>query len=685
MEVAPETIRSIREVRNLSAAEAQSGRRADVEGVVMVFDLVDGNPPNQVFFLHDAEEGIYVNFHGPPLNLHSGEKVRVAGPIGPGLFAPEFLDPVITPMGSGALPPPLCPSYEELASGRDDCQYVEVQGIVRDVGMNAHRLSIQLGIGGARLAVSVAEEPQVTQKAIKLVDARVRVCGAVRTFFNGQRQMIDVGLYCAGFDSIEILEPAAAEAQMPVTPVKDLLTYARDAHPGHRVKVQGVVTYQEPGSLLFIKDDTRGLMVKTAAQELLSPGDRVEVLGFPMFGISTPMMEDGVCRRLGSGTPLRPISITANEQNPAKLEADLVSLKARLLEDTCQGHQRVLWMQAGSTLFQAMQPLGDPANFRPLRSESEVIVTGIYLAHGPLQYLRDTGWMASSFQILVPSSGEVRVLHLPPWWTTPRIMALLGIVAACFIATAGWVLSLRRRVRQQTELIRHQVQEQAVLQERNRIAREFHDTFAQGFAATAFQLEALGDELAGASDKARSYFTMALTMVRHSLAEARRAVAGLRAETLGTRDLPHALRAAGDLIVANSKVVFEFNHSGAVRTLPPARESNLLRIAQEAVTNAMRHAHPHRIAMELRYETDSIRLRVSDDGSGFVPGAVRDQSGHFGLRGMEERARQIGAELRVESSAGSGTTVTIVLGASGVSPLPEAALASVNEGRDILS
>jgi signal transduction histidine kinase len=128
-------------------------------------------------------------------------------------------------------------------------------------------------------------------------------------------------------------------------------------------------------------------------------------------------------------------------------------------------------------------------------------------------------------------------------------------------------------------------------------------------------------------------------------------------------------------------VEFVFEHSGSVRTLPPAHESDLLRIAQEAVSNAMRHASARRVLMELHYLPETIRLRIGDDGKGFSVGTESRRSGHFGLQGMEERARQIGAELKIESRLGAGTVVIVQLsesafGEHSAEPSPERALAS---------
>jgi len=668
-------LRSIREIRGLSLEAIQQGVSASIEATVEVYDAVGGDPLYQVLYLHDGESGIYANCHRAALRLKAGQRVRAEGKVGGGLFAPELLDPVITLLdGAGELLPTR-PSYDELMSGVDDCQWIEVEGIVRAVEKRAGRLSVQLSLGGSHFPVAVAGESGVSAKAMELIDSAVRVRGACRTFFNHQRQVIVVGMYTTGFEAFQIQEKPVSPEAMSASRVSDLMTYGSNGRPGHRSKVHGVVTCEVPGSMLFLMDGERGLMVRTNGRAPVRLGDLLEVLGFPVPGVTTPSIEDCSYRVLQHSDPLPPRAISANEASSGKCEAHLVSMDARLLADTCEGKQRVMWLQAGATLFQAIQPLDHPEQFVPCASRSEVRISGICLAHGPLQYQNDVGWTAPSFEILMPASSEPRILHAPPWWTPPRTYGLLGLVAVCLLGTIAWVRALRKQVRQQTEHIRHRVEEQAVLQERNRIARELHDTLAQGFAATAFQLEALGDELDGASDRARRYLSMALTTVRHSLAEARRSVAGLRSETLGLRDLPFALREAGDLLVANTGIQFEFRSTGAVKTLPPACESNLLRIGQEATANAVRHAVAKRIVMTLSYLEDCIELRVIDDGKGFCR-TENGVSGHFGLRGMEERAQEIGAGMRIESTAGVGTTLTVTLPLKGsvVGPqvMPEA-------------
>lgn len=657
----PLAIGSIAEARSLPVAKASLHPPADFEATVAVWDYIAGDKPYQVLYLQDGGEGIYANCHGAALNLAAGQRIRVRGAVAPGLFAPEILDPVITPIGFSPAPlAPAHPRYEELSSGKYDCRWIELEGIVRAETIQSRRLAFRLAFGAAKIPVAVAGEPGPSDRSHRMVDARVRIRGACRTFFNSQRQLIDIGVYCPSLDSFEILEPAAEPAAMPLVHAADLLTYNRGGEEaGHRVRLRGIVTCQAPGSIVYTRDEERGLMIRTAQKEPLQPGDVIEALGFPTFSISTPYLDDASYRVIEHGKPVQPVEISPADASSGKFEATLVSLKARVVEDSVRGSQRILWLQNGDAHFQALQQVSEGAGrIEPCPSESEVVVSGICMAHGPLLYRNDTGWLAPSFQILIPSASDVRILKRPSWWTLQRLGVLLAVVAACLCASAAWVGLLHKRVREQTVLIRERVREQAVLQERNRIARELHDTLAQGFAATAFQLEALEEELTGVSSKARRHFSMALTMVRHSLAEARRSVAGLRPEALARRDLPGALQASGESLVSEAGCAFEFRWTGALRSLP-CGESDLLRIAQESVTNAVRHAGARKIWIHLDYAADALHMEIGDDGRGFDPLRAQASEGHFGLTGMSERANAIGARLKILSSPGAGAIVAI--------------------------
>ena len=200
---------------------------------------------------------------------------------------------------------------------------------------------------------------------------------------------------------------------------------------------------------------------------------------------------------------------------------------------------------------------------------------------------------------------------------------------------------------------------QAVLAERNRMAREIHDTLAQSFVGVSVQLELTAQLLAQSQlaaagqqiDRTREY-------VREGLAEARRSIWDLRAIT-AQHTLPTRLTQLAERFTTASLPI-HLNIGGTYRPLPSAFEDEILRIAQEALSNVTRHAHATRVSIDLRYHASQLALTITDDGRGFH---ASDDSlaarGHFGLQGMRERAAQIQAQLTVESSPGQGTTIRL--------------------------
>jgi two-component system NarL family sensor kinase len=197
------------------------------------------------------------------------------------------------------------------------------------------------------------------------------------------------------------------------------------------------------------------------------------------------------------------------------------------------------------------------------------------------------------------------------------------------------------------------------VEERNRLAREIHDTLAQGLTATGLQLEsaeALLDHGAGA-ERAREPLRRALSLTRSNLDEARRSVLDLRAAPLEGRSLPEALKTLVDRWEAETGVATRFKAINGSRPLPPRVEVALYRICQEALTNAARHARASRVTVRLASTPDQVRLVVQDDGRGFDPSRVQDD--RHGVVGMRERALTIGGFLGVESSSNEGTRVEV--------------------------
>jgi signal transduction histidine kinase len=204
-----------------------------------------------------------------------------------------------------------------------------------------------------------------------------------------------------------------------------------------------------------------------------------------------------------------------------------------------------------------------------------------------------------------------------------------------------------------------------VLEERNRIASDFHDTLMAGFAAISWQLEATAKQLreAGAQQStAATSCELARSMVAHYQAEARRIIWDLRDSEELTNTLSQALSRAISAHKLHDSIETTLEIQGEEIPIAPGAVHHLVCIGQEAVTNAVRHAGPSLIELRLRFETDSLSLIIRDNGGGFQASDSAIRSGHFGIPVMEERARKLGGVLRLTSTPGVGTEVAVAVG-----------------------
>ena len=251
----------------------------------------------------------------------------------------------------------------------------------------------------------------------------------------------------------------------------------------------------------------------------------------------------------------------------------------------------------------------------------------------------------------------VKDAHLyETWWVRLLFVGALG-GAMC---GAAW-LTYRARVAGLNQRFA------AVLAERTRIARELHDTVEQGLTGVMLQLDTVAAHWSATPEIARRGLDMARNMARHCMGEARNAVRDLRSESLNTGNAVAALRQMAVEFASTGTPEIHVDVQGAPCPLPRDVEMTLLRIGQEALTNAIKHAHAARIDLEVRFNANDVGLLVRDNGVGFVAESslASATSGHFGLLGMRERANKVGGKLVINSGQG-GTTVNFqVLQAKG--------------------
>ena len=238
-------------------------------------------------------------------------------------------------------------------------------------------------------------------------------------------------------------------------------------------------------------------------------------------------------------------------------------------------------------------------------------------------------------------TGASVALYLKPYFYQTYAFYAVCIIVLVLLA---WVL-FRLRVRGM------QAQFNAVLAERTRIAREIHDNLAQEMSGLSVQLEVVARTMPPGAGAAMSSLDRARRQVRHGIAEARRYVWELRSPALEDNDLPGALAETARRLTHDTAIHAQVEVNGTFRPLAQAVEGNLLRIGQEAINNAVKHAQAQRILVKLVFDVKRVQLIVRDDGRGFNNHALGNgKDGHFGLIGMRERAQQIGGTLSIQST-----------------------------------
>ncbi|MBM3861473.1 MAG: sensor histidine kinase [Verrucomicrobia bacterium] len=651
-----EPLRTVAEVRRLAPEKARDARPVIVRGVVTLAQ------PGRSIHLQDDTGGTVVFGIAEEQTPPVGALVEIEGTTSAGAFVSGVNARLMRRLGDAPLPKPVRADYQELVLGRRVYERVEIEGIVRHAADgDSSQPKLWLAMGDRKVEVQFFAP--VPAGMTELVDAKVRVAGVAAVFVNESRQPIAPHLRVAHFDHVNVLQRAPDPSTLPLTPIGELLRFSTEGHAGHRIRVRGVVTLHRPGAELFIQDEQepRGLLAQVSQADTLRPGDVVEVLGFPAMGVFSAFLEDASVRRVGEQAPLKPTPAIVSKLQQGSLDVVLVSIEGRLLEAVREPSEWTLVMQAGNQVFQARAPRPElDSSLRALRTGSQLRLTGVARVKEPVFPPAGVQTQARSFDVLLRDVADVTVLSAPSWWTAERLGIALLAALALLVAALGWATLLRRRVAQQVEIIRARVAHEAVLEERQRVAREIHDTLAQSFAGVRFQMEAVDANLPESATTARAHLAGAMQMAEHGQAEFRRALLNLRAQELPRAGLAGALAESARQLTAGTGIETSTNVTGVARGLPEEIENNLLRIGQECVTNAARHAVPRRIEIVLDFQPETVTLRVSDDGRG-LPADAAQRDGHFGLRGMRERAEQMNALLEIASPQSGGTSVSVTV------------------------
>jgi PAS domain S-box-containing protein len=449
----------VEQIRELGPDDAKRGDPVRLHAVVTYVDPVGPN-----LFVQDATAGIWVDLRGAKAAPRLGQLLDMEGVVGAG-FAPYVAGPRWTVLGEGAMPAARPATFAEMAAGALDGQWVEADGVIRSFVREAEGdvLVIDVRVPGGRFKARI---PGFRHPfPMHLVDAKVRFRGVCGAAFNKKNQLVAVHLFANGLDSVRVLEPTAANPfSFPLRPIEGLLRFSSRGVDLHRVKVRGTVTLQVPGEALFIRDETGGLEVLTTDGLNAAPGAQVEAVGFPTAGGYTPVLESARVLVVKNGPAPAPLPLSAAQALKGAHDAELVQVDGEVREDRSDEGGRTLVLRSGEIVFEAR--LGRGAS-RAGRMQALASGTRVRLS-GVCSIQADDNGNPRAFRVILRGPEDIAVLALPPWWTASRALAALGMTAILAVATLAWVVLLRRRVRQQIEIIRSRLESEAALERRYR-------------------------------------------------------------------------------------------------------------------------------------------------------------------------------------------------------------------------
>ncbi len=441
-------------IRNLSVEEAKRGHPVWLRGVITA-----NFPEYRVTFLQDSSVGIFVSNSGSSCDAKTGDLVEVAGVTGAGRFAPVVVASSIRILGRAPLPAAHPHGIEELLSGVEDSQWVEVRGIVHSIRFEdtlpprnqkgRPLLVLGMALGNSRVRARIREYEHDRDYSY-LLDSTISVRGACGALYNERRQLLGVQLFVPSLEHVRIEDSSRLDPfSLPLLPTASLLQFTPEKASGHRIRVRGVVTLFKPGKFMFVQDASGGVQILGYNGKFLRIGDQVDAVGFPVVGKYTPILEDGVVQIVGSGVLPVPVNLKPSNGLSGDHDAELVSTTGWLIDQSTRGDTQIFTLQTEGGTFTALLTEGllSP-EVRAIKNGSRLQLTGVWSVEAD-EYRSPT-----AFRVLLRTSDDIAILEHPSMWTGIRFLTVLGILTVGVLLCTLWVLVLRRRVEERTETLR---------------------------------------------------------------------------------------------------------------------------------------------------------------------------------------------------------------------------------------
>lgn len=453
------TVKTVQAIRGMKPSVAARGYPVDVIGVVTYHDR-----KWRLTFVQDGTGGIYVDARTKSHDLVLGDRVRVRGYTDPGGFAPMVAGGELEKIGTAEVPAPRHVAFGRLMSGAYDCQWIQLEGVVESVTAVQHNLRLQVRHpGGGFQAVLV--NGGATSQTTNWVGSEVRLTGVCGVRANALHQVTGISLNVPGWDQVEFLRQVSGDPYaIPKTELDGLLRHHPESERTEQIRVSGVVTYANSAGLTAIQDGSHGLFVRFATNNIPPLATRIDALGFPVADAVAPTLRQARWRQVADAEPPAATSLDLARVHTADSVGCLVTVDATVLENHLAEAVPTLTLRFAGEVFSA--------DFSALKKEAlpGEIAEGTGVRVRGVHRLMVNEWDSTRhFRLLVPPGAVPEIISQPPWLTTESASMAALCVGFVALLITSWNLSLRSRVRRQSDLIRTE------MEDKNRITAEYDE------------------------------------------------------------------------------------------------------------------------------------------------------------------------------------------------------------------
>jgi len=460
---APGALTSLRAIHDLSKAEAAQALPVSFEATVTYYNKSDID-----LFVQDADLGIYVQATiGADLAL--GDRVLVKGHTRDS-FRTDIIGESVTVLHHGAPPKPLEADFDRMIGSQLDCMRVTVHAVVRsaDMVVDEDRYNLYMHLlmeGGYIDATVVASDPSMIKE---LLDSEVEITGVVAGKFDSKDQLSGILLQVQTLADVRIVKRAGTNPEtLPITPMDEVLSGYHIRDLTRRIRVQGTITYFEPGSAVVLQSGAKSLWISTQSEKHERIGNLADVTGFPDPSGGSLTMTLGEISDSDVQAPIKPRPVSESELAAGTYAFDLVSTEGQVLTSMRQATQDEYVLVSGGRVFSAVYHHVDEAGVQlpPMKQipvGSQLRVTGISM----VTYGSNPFQGPVSFSLLIRSFDDITVVAKPSWLTVRNLTLLVGVLVLLVFAFAirQWVLE--RKVHRQTVALANRIEAKAELEHR---------------------------------------------------------------------------------------------------------------------------------------------------------------------------------------------------------------------------